>query len=78
MSIIMGMAEELGGTLSGGGGGGGVGPRGPPIAAPLGRKVIRAIRAIRVIPEALLRRRPRPRRRPPRRRPTPNRLLLVE
>lgn len=38
MSIIMGMAEELGGTLSGGGGGGGggVGPRGP--AGPAGPK----------------------------------------
>jgi len=40
MSIIMGMAEELGGTLSGGGGGsGGVGPRGPPgPAGPAGPK----------------------------------------
>jgi hypothetical protein len=40
MSIIMGMADELGGTLSGGGGGsGGVGPRGPPgPAGPAGPK----------------------------------------
>lgn len=39
MSIIMGMAEELGSTLSGGGGSGGVGPRGPPgPAGPAGPK----------------------------------------